>query len=228
MMLDAFRWLIAIAAAMLTGIFCGITGSLDPSRRVPLFLNRLFAKLFLPVTGIKLAVSGCNTLNLKTNYILCSNHQGLFDIFTLMAAIPLPLRFVSKPSYFKIPLIGWGMRGSGHIEITRTDKEKDRRTLDQLALLVREGASIVMFPEGTRTRDGTIGPFKYGAFHVSCQSGIPILPVTIRGSFEKMRKGKLLPVPGTIEVIFHPPIHPSGCTVESLMQKTREAIVSIF
>lgn len=226
--LNALRWTAAILGVLLTGLLCAFFGLMDRSRRIPLFFNRLFAKVFLPMTGIDLHVTGLERCVRGKNYIVCSNHQGLFDIFSLMAVLPFPLRFVSKPSYFKIPFVGWGMRGSGHIEITRTDKIKDRETLDQMVPLAKAGVTFVMFPEGTRTRDGTIGPFKYGAFYLAIQSGRPILPITIRGSFERMRKGKLLPIPGLIQLSIHPAIDPSGHTVESLTEKTRAVIASIF
>lgn len=227
-MINFLKWTFAIFSAVLTAILCALTGFVDRSRRIPLFMNRFYARIFVPITGIKLKINGADKINFHRNYIVCSNHQGLFDIFTLMAALPLPLRFISKSSYFKIPIIGLGMRGSGHIEITRSDKEKDRETLDKIVNLSRNGASTVMFPEGTRSRDGKVGPFKFGAFYISVNSGIPILPVTIRGSFERMRKGKLLPEPGTVEVNIHPPIDPASHTIDSLMEKTRETITSIF
>ncbi|MBI2067816.1 MAG: 1-acyl-sn-glycerol-3-phosphate acyltransferase [Deltaproteobacteria bacterium] len=224
----SLRWLVTLLGGLSMGLFCAVLGPLDRSKRKILKACYYFARIFLPIAGIRIQVSGLQHIDPKSNYIVCSNHQGIFDIFTLMGTLPLPLRFVSKPSYFKIPFIGWGMRGVGHIEITRTHKERDRKTLDELVKLVKEGASIVMFPEGTRTRDGKVGPFKFGAFYVAVHSGIPILPVTIQGSFERMRKGKRLPEPGRISLKIQGPISPSGQTVESLCDDTRKVILSNF
>lgn len=220
--------LLAVIGGLTTGLVCALTGLVDRSRRIPLFFNRLFARLFLPVTGIQLKLFGREQVDWEKNYIVCANHQGLFDIFTLMAALPLPLRFVSKPALFRIPFIGWGMWGSGHVKITRRHKAEDSQTLRRIARLASEGASFVMFPEGTRTRDGSLLPFRAGAFKVACESGVAILPATIRGSFERMKKGRLLPIPGTIEITFHLPIDPTGHTVESLRIATRSAILSSF
>ncbi len=222
----SLRFFFGIVGALATALACAATGWMHPSHRIPLFFNRLFARLFLPIVGIQLHVDGLRNVDFSKNYVVCSNHQGMFDIFSLMAAIPLPLRFISKPSYFRIPIIGWGMRGSGHIEITRTDSERDRQTLDRIAGLLDEGGSVVFFPEGTRSRDGSILPFKYGAFYTSIESGVSILPVTIRGSFERMRKGHLLPVPGAITLTIHPPISPAHESIASLMAKTRGVILS--
>ena len=221
-------WLLAVIGGLTTGLVCALTGLIDRSRRVPLFFNRLFARLFLPITGIRLKVFGREPIDWDKNYIVCANHQGLFDIFALMAALPLPLRFVSKPFFFKIPFIGWGMHGSGHVKVTRRHKEKDSRTLREIIRLAEGGASFVMFPEGTRTRDGRLLPFRAGAFKVACESGVPVLPVTIRGSFERMKKGRFLPIPGTIEIHLHPAIESRRHSIESLSEATRAAILSNF
>lgn len=210
--------------ALATALICIVFGPFDRSKKILLKFCHYFAKIFLPVMGIGVWVRGAEKIDRGENYILCANHQGLFDIFSLMSGIDLPLRFVSKPSYFKIPIIGGGMRGAGHIEVTRTDRVKDRQTLDALVRLVRNGATIVMFPEGTRTRDGRVGPFKYGAFYVSVHSGIPILPITIEGSFERWKKGERLPNPGTIHITVHDPIEPSGWEIEDLKEETRRQI----
>lgn len=222
------RWLLCVVGALVVALSCRILGTIDRSRRLPLWLCHYFGKYFLPILKIQLKISSAEEIDWRRNYIVCSNHQGLLDIFALMGGIPLPLRFVSKPSYFKIPIIGWGMRGAGHIEVTRTDKEKDRLALDQIARVVRQGASVMIFPEGTRSRDGTIGPFKRGAFYVATQAQVPILPVTIRGSFERMKKGHLLPEPGIIEIFIHAPLSPVGESIESLQAKTREIISSKY
>jgi len=189
---------------------------------------RYFCKAILFATGIKVAVIGRERIDRDRNYLVCSNHQGLLDILTMGAALPLPLLFVSKPAYFKIPIVGQGMRASGHLEVKRTDTEHDKKVMEQLAQYLVEGRNYVMYPEGTRSRDGSIAPFKMGAFHAATQAQVSILPITIIGSREHMPRGTKMVIPGTIRMIVGKPIEAGVVSPEELRDQVREVIVSQY
>ena len=123
--------------------------------------------------------------------IFMANHQSDFDILIVLAHIPGQFRWIAKKELFKIPIFGKAMRNAGYIEIDRQNHEKALKSLDEAAQKIREGKSVVTFPEGTRSRDGKIRPFKQGMFHLAIRAGVPIVPISIIGAREIMPKRTL-------------------------------------
>lgn len=218
------QWSLSVTVACLFAGIAILSGLIDRSGRLTHYTNRFFFRFFLPILGIRMKVIGGEGMDPRQRYMICANHQGLFDIFALTAALPIQFRWVAKKDYFKIPIIGLGMKMSRYVALDRRDREKDRQVLNAIVGRIRAGDSFAMFPEGTRTRDGSIGPFKFGAFQAACEAVVPILPVTIVGSFERMRKGEWHVRPGLIRLIIAPPIPPNNETVQSLLEKTSRVI----
>ena len=150
-----------------------------------------WAKTILYVCGIKVTVKGLHQVDNLAPRIYLSNHQSAFDIFALLAFLPVHFKFVLKEELMKIPLLGPTMRGAGYIGIARDDARRALKSMQQAADKIRNGASVVIFPEGTRSLDGRIQAFMPGAFHLAIRCGCDIVPVTIDGSSKIMSKGSL-------------------------------------
>jgi 1-acyl-sn-glycerol-3-phosphate acyltransferase len=145
-----------------------------------------------------------------TSAVLVGNHQGMFDILVLLRHIPHPPVFVAKQELFYVPLFGQGLRAVGHIPVDRKNSEKAIASIQKGAKqLAKNQQHVTFFPEGTRTRDGKLLPFKKGAFVFALESGLPIVPFCIRGSYEALPPGVRVVRPGRIDVTFLQPIDPS-------------------
>ncbi len=131
------------------------------------------------------------------------------DIPILYKALPVEFRFLVKKELFKIPLLGFAMKTAGYVPIDRSGGRAAVRSMKEAAARIREGASIVVFPEGTRTLDGKLQPFKEGGFMLAVKSGCPVVPVAIRGSYNILRKGSFIAKPGDVEVIVGSPMEMS-------------------
>src|SRR5271157_1324346 len=139
----------------------------------------LWAKILLLICNIKVKVIGAENILHGKPQIFMANHQSDFDILIVLGHIPGQFRWIAKKELFNIPIFGAAMKNAGYIEIDRHNREKAMQSLDQAALRIREGKSVMTFPEGTRSRDGEIKPFKQGIFHLAIKSGVPIIPVSI-------------------------------------------------
>lgn len=162
-------------------------------------------------------------------YIICSTHQSYGDIF-VMGVVPVPFVFMSKAEIFKIPLVGWGMYLVGCVSVKRGNKQSARAVMGASARKLRDGVSLCIFPEGTRSADGNLGPFKEGAFRLAVQTGCPILPVAIEGSRFILPKGRFsFYQRARVRVALLPPISAEGLTeadVPALLEKTRAALAA--
>ncbi len=160
-----------------------------------------------------------------------ANHQGAYDIFALLAYLPVDFKWLAKAELFKIPILGWAMGAAGYISIDRKGKKKALDSIEIAIAKIRGGASVLVFPEGTRSPDGQIHPFKRGGFTLAIKAGAPIVPISIRGSREVLPRSSLRVRPGKIEIIVGKPISTDDKSMadrESLMQEVRAAIESTF
>ena len=193
---------------------------------------RIWSRVSLRVCGVQVRVRGTEHLERGRSYIYVSNHASMFDIPVVAAGIPDDIRIVYKRELEKIPVLGWGLRWSNYIGIDRGRSTEARRSLDQAVAKIRNGASVLLFGEGTRTSDGKLQPFKRGAFHLALRSGVPVVPLTINGSYSIVPKHSLRIRPGTVELVLSPPITLSaleGRTAElDLMAKVRSAIAAEY
>ena len=203
---------IAITAFMST---CAVVFALiTPDENVIHRVANIWAKMLLILTNIKVEIIGAENI-LKGSQIFMANHQSDFDIFIVLAYLPGQFRWIVKKELFNIPLFGKAMRNAGYIEIDRQNREKALMSLDEAARKIREGKSVMSFPEGTRSRDGKIKPFKQGMFYLAIKSGVPIVPISILGAGEIMPKRSLLIKPGKITMVIDRPIDVSGYTIEN-------------
>jgi 1-acyl-sn-glycerol-3-phosphate acyltransferase len=169
---------------------------------------RLWTRLILKTTAVRVRVCGLERLDLRRSYVVASNHQSIYDIPILFACLPLQLRIVAKASLGRVPFLGWHLRRGGHLLVDR--RNPGAGIVAKMRRLVNEGHSLIVFPEGTRSVDGTVGRFKRGSFLVAIDAQLPVVPVSISGSSRVMRKGQLTVRPGDVRLTIHAPIPTSG------------------
>ncbi len=182
----------------------------------------------LVAAGVRVRLSGLERIEPKRAYIFASNHQGWFDIFSILAKLPVHFSWLAKEELFHMPVLGPAMRATGYIPIDRTDHRKALESMNRAAMRVRDGTSIVIFPEGTRSPDGVLQEFKKGGFMLAIKSQQPIVPVTISGSHGILpKKGDWVIHPGRISITLGNPIPTEGCSMKDrdwLMAEVRQAI----
>ncbi len=194
-------------------------------------IAELWARSILAVSGIDVTVRGLAKLDSAKSYIFMSNHQSNFDIPVLLAHLPVQFRWLAKAELFKIPILSRSMRAAGYISINRFDQQSAFKSLEQAAAKIQAGVSVMIFPEGTRSYDGRIRPFKKGGFVLAINSGVPIVPVVIHGTFPIMPKGSLHINPGAVVLEIQTPIDTAGYSLESkdaLIDRVRQVICESF
>ncbi|HVK72131.1 MAG TPA: lysophospholipid acyltransferase family protein [Kofleriaceae bacterium] len=179
---------------------------------------RRFAARVIDILAIDLRITGGAAVSPRETYVYMSNHQSLLDIPVLYAALPSPtVRMLAKAELFRIPIWGAALRAAEFVEVDRRDPMRARVALARAAALVRDGVSIWIAPEGTRSRDGRVGPLKKGGFHVALATGAAIVPVAIRGTIDILPRGAGAAVPGRrVDVHIGDPIPVAGRTVADL------------
>jgi 1-acyl-sn-glycerol-3-phosphate acyltransferase len=211
-LIGTLRFLGAVVASLFFAASAIITIPLNPAGKLFHANARLWAKAVLSLCGIRVHVTGLRNLALPGNHVYVANHASMFDIPAIVAGIPDEIRIVYKKELEWIPLFGWGLKWGPYVGIDRSGGAKAMKSLDDAARKIRSGASILLYAEGTRTLDGRLQPFKRGAFHLAVQSGVPVVPLTVNGSFHILRKHSFVVRPGTVELVLDTPIALEGIT----------------
>ena len=165
---------------------------------------RTWSWLILKTTGVTVKVEGLERLDPERSYVFAANHQSIYDIPIVFASLPFQLRIIAKESLGRIPFMGWHLQRTGHVLVDRA--KPGAGTVKKMARLVADGHSLIVFPEGTRSTDGTVARFKGGSFVIALDGGLPIVPISLTGSRHVMPKGQLMVQPGTVTLIVHDPI----------------------
>jgi 1-acyl-sn-glycerol-3-phosphate acyltransferase len=220
-----------VAATILGSVGALVLGAFDRTGDLVLWLARLWSRVILAAPGVKLEVTMRGRLDPGRPYIFMPNHGSMVDIWAVFVAIPASFRFNAKKQLASIPLFGWAMAAGRFIFIDRQNTASARRTMGEASRRIRAGQSVVIFPEGTRTRDGRLGPFKKGGFHLAMDSGAAIVPVAIRGAREVMPRGAALIRAGTVTVEVGEPIPTEGLTTserDALIAKVRGRVAAML
>jgi 1-acyl-sn-glycerol-3-phosphate acyltransferase len=199
----------------------------DPSGRAYHAHARLWGKIGLLLAGVKLELIGRENVPAEGPLIYMSNHQGNFDILSLFIAIPRQFSWIAKEELFAIPVFGHSMRRAGYVPLDRSDGRRAFKSIEAAAAMIKNGKSVVIFPEGTRTTDGNLLPFKRGGFLLAAKAGVPIVPMTIIGSGKVNPCKRLEIYPGTITIRFAEPIitgGKSGAQRDHLLEEVKAAI----
>lgn len=180
------------------------------------------------ILGIPIKTAGRDRLDRSTPYVFMSNHLSFLDAPALLTVIDRPVRFIVKRFVFRIPILGLGMRFAGYVPLDREGVGEGRKRIALAARLIKEkGYSFLVYPEGTRSWDGALQPLRRGGFFLALESGAPIVPVSIKGTYELMPRVSWWIRRGPVRIVFHEPIDVSGYsaeTVPALVERVREAI----
>ena len=202
----------------------------DPTGDWVLDLARWWSGWITRFAGVRIIVNNRANLDPQQPYVFMANHASTIDIWALFLAIPRRVRMIAKKQLARIPLFGWVMWAGRFIFIDRQNAAAARRSIEEAGRRIRGGVSVLIFPEGTRTRDGQMGPFKKGGFHLAMDAGVPIVPVALRGTRALMPRGSLRVKSGKVFVTIGAPIPTSGLTIDdrpALIERVRDAIATM-
>lgn len=216
-----------ILYTLVFGLLAILAGIFSRGNLIQHLCTKVWVWLILKTAGVKVKVKGLENIPKNSACVLMSNHQSHFDVVSLFSVIPLRIYFLAKKELLKIPVFGWAMFLIGHIFIDRSDRESAFKSIDQAAKKVKNGKNVMVFPEGTRSPDGELLPFKKGGFVLAIKSGVPVLPIGIYGSNKILPKGSLRISSGVINVVVGKPIDTRNFSVEEkekLMDVVRKEI----
>ncbi len=229
---DALRTAVTFFVMIpLTGVYAALVWIMATRRQDDPRVERLvrsWSRMCMRMAGVKLQVSGADQVDPSRSYVVVSNHLSGFDIMAHFAALPVPIRFLAKTELFKIPIFGRAMRAIGIVEVDRGAGRSIHEHINTTAkAAVSRGLSLIIYPEGTRPRDGVMRPFKKGAFTIATSMALPVLPAAITGSRHVWRPGGLMIRSGVIDVAIMPPIETEGmgpADVEQLRERVHGMI----
>ncbi len=224
-----------LTATVITGVlsFVALVILLIPgTAKVFHAITRIWARLILAVFGVSVTVEGTESIVPGGTYIYVANHASMFDIPAVLAGIPDAIHIMLKKELTRVPVWGWALALSPYIVIDRYKVRSASESLQQAADAIREGRSVLIFAEGTRTRTGSLLPFKRGAFSIGARSGVPILPVAINNTFSILQKGSLNVRPAPITIRIGTALETTGREGRDgevyLMDETRAQIESMY
>jgi 1-acyl-sn-glycerol-3-phosphate acyltransferase len=220
-------------ATLVVGVPAIVLGLLVPGQsrkgRIFRWVTRSYSRILLPVFGVTVETRGLARVNRSSPYVFMSNHASHVDSLALAVSIPHPLHWVFKKELSKIPVFGWVLLSLGQIMVDRRNAVQSRSALANAAAGLTGNHSILIYVEGTRSKDGKLQPLKKGGFHIAVQAGLPIVPVRVSGSHEIIPSGSLRVRPGRVVVELFDPIPTEGATgadIPELMSKVRDALLS--
>jgi 1-acyl-sn-glycerol-3-phosphate acyltransferase len=198
----------APVALALTAVYASaacVAALVDRSGRTTRTIGGAWSRLLLRVLRVEVRVSGLEHVPAGAA-VYAANHASALDIFVVFGYLPVDFRIVYKRSLSLLPLVGWAIWLSGHVPIDRRNSVRARRSIAAAARRIRGGTSVVMFPEGTRSRDGAVHHFKRGSFALAIDTGVPVVPVSLIGVKAVVPHGLTSVRPGTVGVALHPPV----------------------
>jgi 1-acyl-sn-glycerol-3-phosphate acyltransferase len=224
-------YIVVFIDTVIFAILSSILGLINPYSKASNWSIRSWSRIILWISGIKLIIEGREHVDPSRPYIFMMNHIGMYDIPAAFIAIPQTGRFIAKKELFKIPLLATGMRLAGILKIDRGNSTEARKTLEKAITTIKDGCSIIIFPEGTRSKTNEIQPFKKGGFIMAIQGKIPILPAVICGTQYIVPKGSGLVKRGKIKIKFMPQVNTDAYAYEkrnALLKKVREMMIAEF
>jgi len=197
---------VVIMYSLLIAILSILIFPVDYKHKVSNLLMKVWTNIVLFIYGIKVNVYGAENIEPSKGKIYIANHSSYLDIFVQLAKLPDNVRMIYKKEINKVPILGWAMLAAGFIPIDRENIRSAMKSLSKAAEKVKKGLSVVIYPEGTRTKDGKVSEFKRGMFFLADKSQADIMPVSMSGTFELMRIGKMKVRPGTVNMVIGKPV----------------------
>ncbi|MFC1619019.1 lysophospholipid acyltransferase family protein [Candidatus Neomarinimicrobiota bacterium] len=217
-----------IVATFVMGGLTILTAALDHSKRYIGWWPRRWAKWILWTSGLSISVKGLEHLQPGQQYIFMSNHASALDIPIALSILPGTVVFLAKQELFRIFFFGWSLRAMGSIPVNRSNAKEAKKSVDHaLEILRTKLISLILYPEGTRTRDGRLLPFKKGVFFLALKSRLPLVPMAVSGSFEAMPPGAKVMTQKHIQVTVGQPIETVGLKDQDRNSLVQDAFTSI-
>jgi 1-acyl-sn-glycerol-3-phosphate acyltransferase len=223
---------VMLVVTMLVCAYLIVLMKIKPLSRQVTPIMRMWARIFLLVTGTRSVVEGIDKLDPKASYVFTGNHISAIEIPMMIALLPVSVRFLAKAELFKVPLLGGALTA---IHMVKTDRKAGatahRAINEQVDRVVEARLSLVIYPEGTRSPDAELKPFKKGAFRIAIDSGLPVVPVVISGAEKVWRPGSKLMYGGKARLVIHDPIPTVGMgpgDIEALRDRVREVVAATY
>lgn len=222
-------WLFFWASCMSVVLFIPMTlaAIFSVTGNLAFNISKLWAWTILIVTGVKVHITGREKIKKDTQYVIISNHQSQYDILALVTSLKIQFRWVIKKELLYVPLFGWALYAAKNVFIDRGNREKAIASINKAVNRLPKGVSLLVFAEGTRSKDGTLQKFKKGGFTIAIERKMPILPVVVKGSRAILPKSSLIFHSGSIEVVVCDPIptdHYTHEEIDELIDKTYTVI----
>ncbi len=228
-----YQWLILapifIVLTFITAITVIVFSSLFGNKYWGYYPPKWWSRFTCWLSLCRVKSSGHENLNKDASYVFIANHQGAFDIFLIYGFLNHNIKWMQKIGLRKLPLVGKASEIAGHVFVDNSSIVSRRDSIVEAKKVTEGGVSIIMFPEGSRTKNGELSPFRRGAYKVAIDMGLPIVPVTINGPFDIMRVKTLTLNPGKLELTIHKPISTANLDTDdipALMEQTKEMIYS--
>lgn len=227
-----YQWIIAAPLMVVATILACIATLLGTlifgHRKAGYWPPMIWSRCVCALAFVRVRVVGRHQLDAKQSYVFVANHQGAFDIWAIYGFLGHKFKWLMKKSLEKVPLVGFTCRIAGHVFVDDSSVAGIKQTIADAEKMLGNGMSLVIFPEGHRSYDGHMTPFKRGAFMLAGEFGLPIVPVTIDGAFKVMPRNSYNITPGTITLTIHEPIFPDkqGFNTRAIMKRCREEINS--
>lgn len=227
-----YQWLIAVpilfVITVLTALVTIIGTMLGSHRICGYWPAHIWSICVCKLMFVRVKVTGRENLKKSQSYVFVANHQGAFDIWAILGYIGHNFKWLMKKSLEKIPLVGFACKKAGYVFVDDSSIHGIKETISEAENRLKGGMSVVIFPEGTRCFDGKLQPFKRGAFMLAAEFRLPVVPVTISGSFHVLPRTTYNITPGLITLTIHPPIYPgeNGFNTRKLMSDCQQAILS--
>lgn len=223
------KLLLLIVYTLICSVFAMLFSIVDRSFYLYFKLSKVFSRGILFISRIKLNITGIENIDSDGCYVFVSNHASQFDIMTLQAAVPVWTSIFFKKELGNIPIFGWQLVLGPYFSIDRKNPERAHKTIMRAKqIMLDKNISVLLFAEGTRSKDGSIQPFKRGAFNLAAKVEQPVVPVTIKGSARILPKGSFKLNSGVISVHFDKPIPVKGISTKAqeieLMQKVHSIV----
>jgi 1-acyl-sn-glycerol-3-phosphate acyltransferase len=226
-----YRYLMIVLYTIFWGLIACFLGLVDRSGEGVIWVARNWVRWILATCHVEVVSEGLDRIDPKQPYVFMSNHQSVIDTAAIVSTLPVSWRFVAKRELLFVPFFGWALGLGGHVIVDRGNHQRAMQSMKRAAQRIRGGTNVIIFPEGTRSPSGVMGPFKSGGFHLAIEAGVPILPITVSGTNQITPKGSLRIESGRVRILYGKPIPTSDLDLESrsrLKDDVRQAISAGF
>ena len=233
----AFLWSLVVDALIIVStLLCGLVSIalalLDSSGNAAMKVARVWARSLLVAAGVRVRVEGLDQIHAQGSYVFSSNHLSYMDTPVVLSQIPTQFRFLAKAGLFQIPFLGTHLKQAGHIPVPRNDPRASVKTMAEAADMIQQRKmSVLIFPEGGRSSDGILQPFKEGAAYIAIKAQVPVVPMALIGTREVLAMGAAVFHGGPVTLRIGTPIPTAGLTLRDrgvVTEAARAQVVALL